>query len=188
MTLTYYDAPPHPLDENSVSMAGYYEKREKEAVERCSKQFLLPATIFKDQFSPQDDLIHTAVSEVTHTICEKTQKIWIQLNQTTIGDSSSWANEDEASLGPALKLRRRSDDLTLGLAVNEARSAIRDLMDELAWTEWKKTRPCAADSMLYVAMWPFGEERDHWNPGCRTLKEIEDIKHGSSYWDDRAAQ
>lgn len=187
MTLTYYDAPPHPLDENSVSMAAYYDKREEEAVERCSKQFLLPATIFKDQFSPQDDLIHSAVAEVTHTICSKTQRIWVQLNRTITEDSPSWADEDEASLGSSLELRRRADDLALASAVSQARSAIRDLMDELAWTDWKKPRPCAADAIPYVAMWPFGVARDHWNPGCRSLEELEKGKREKSYWDDRYA-
>jgi hypothetical protein len=181
LALTYYDAPPLPADEDAIALQDGYDGREKEATERCSKHFLLPALVFKEEFSLWDDLIHTAVAEVTHTICETTVKTWVHLNQTI---STPDISDGEEKFVQSHELRRRGDVTTLRDAVHEARSVIQALMDELSWSIWKKTRPCPSNALLYVAMWPFGQEEDHWDPGCRTAEDLMRRDNGRGYWGD----
>ncbi|KAK0386974.1 hypothetical protein NLU13_5288 [Sarocladium strictum] len=186
MCLTYYDAPPLPDDEEPdwhwVSQEEDSERRQREAVERCSKHFLLPALMFKEEFTLWDELLHTAFAEVTHSICETTQRLWLKLN-ATMEETPSHAIDDVAETAvTSQELRRREDASTLSQAVVEARVAIQALMDELAWTVWKKKQPCPPDSFLFVAMWPFGTDKDHWEPGCRAVEESLDRESWYGYW------
>lgn len=184
MALTYYDASPLPNDEDmNYDLEDDDGRRRREAAERCSRHFLLPALVFREEFSTWDELISTAVGEVTRTICETTQNAWMQLNRTI--HSSAAANEGGQRGGlTSHELLRRTDATKLRQGVQLARSVIQDLMDRLGWTIWKKTLPCPPDSFLYVAMWPFGTSRDHWDPGCRSVEHLQREENWFGYWRD----
>jgi hypothetical protein len=57
---------------------------------------------------------------------------------------------------------------------------LKQLKGRLAWTIWRKLRPCPPDQVEFVAMYPIGDTKDHWFPGCRTLDDMSTT--GSSYW------
>ena len=181
MTLTYFDAPPLPDDEKLMSEKDSnedLERRRIEAVERCSRHFLLPAIAFELEFSEQDDLIYTAISQVTNQICKTTQQVWWQLVKAL--HRAELGREAESVHQEAMALPQKSRE-----AVQEARARIRDLMTALDWPTWTMKRRCAPNAFLFVAMWPFGTEKDHWDPDCRSVEELMDMKNWVGYWDLR---
>lgn len=164
--LTYYDAPSLPGD---ISVADQ-EQRDADALKRCSEHYLLPAIAWKDDWSPEDDLIHTAIKEVAHRICDTVQDNRLILYEASRG-CKDCPHGDRSS--------KDDDDHTerLQQAAIKARSAIQTLMSDLGWSVWKRTRPCPADELMFVAMWPFGDEQDHWSPGCRPLGYMKSPEH-----------
>ncbi|KAF4977402.1 hypothetical protein FZEAL_6066 [Fusarium zealandicum] len=166
-TLTWVDAPALPDD---VTLAQVDEVNgTAEAIERCRKHFLRPALLAKERWSREDDLIHTSIDTVMKTICRDIFSVRSRLLEASGSSSSGYRiNREYAD-------ERKMDD-----AVQAGRVAVQQLVNILGWTTWKQSQPCAPDEVLFIAMWPFGEEEDHWNPGCRS---VEQIKHPSnSYW------
>lgn len=68
-----------------------------------------------------------------------------------------------------------SDDESLAGAV----SLVRDLMDKLHWSKWKECGGCGPGEVCFIAMWPFGNVEDHYNPSCTNASASFDRY---SYW------
>ncbi|KAM0420914.1 hypothetical protein ACHAPT_011303 [Fusarium lateritium] len=165
-TLTWFDAPPLRDD---VSVVERERNRTADAIERCRKHFLRPALVAEERWSLEDDLIHTSIDTVMGHICRDLFSVRSLLLEASGSTSNGYKINGEA--GNKDKLEE---------AVKTGRAVVQQLFDTLGWTTWKQSQPCPPDEVLFVAMWPFGEEEDHWSPGCRT---IDQIKHPStSYW------
>ncbi|KAF4996119.1 hypothetical protein FDECE_12576 [Fusarium decemcellulare] len=165
-TLTWFDAPPLPNDAN---MAEYQINRTTDAVQRCRKHFLRPALLARERWSLEDDLIYTSVDSVMQTICTDLFSVRTLLIRASGSGSSDYKVN-----------KQDSDDAELDRAVETGRAVVQQLVDTLGWSTWKQRQPCAPDEVLFIAMWPFGEEDDHWNPGCRSVDQIR--QPSSSYW------
>ncbi|KAJ6442169.1 AP-1-like protein [Purpureocillium lavendulum] len=153
-TLVHVDAPALPGDLQD-------RNRTAEAVDRCAQHHLLPALAHKASWSLADELVYVAVEAVTHDVCQ------------TLFESLS-ALQRSRAIG---SVASRND------AIDRSRRAFARLMDRLAWTEWKKPRRCPVDQVSFVAMYPFGNDKDHWNPGCRSVEDLVGFnRHG--YWDE----
>ncbi|POR37325.1 Uncharacterized protein TPAR_02481 [Tolypocladium paradoxum] len=65
-SLTYFDAPPLPGD--ITLMEDKDKNRTAEAVDACTKHYLLPTYLDQDSWNLEDGLIHAAIETVTHGI------------------------------------------------------------------------------------------------------------------------
>ncbi|KAI0126854.1 hypothetical protein BJ170DRAFT_630266 [Xylariales sp. AK1849] len=102
--------------------------------------------------TPEDDLIYAGIEGTARSICQALFRA-----RELAADS----NADSASL-------------------QEAVTVTVQLMNQLRWSEWKECSPCLADEVCYIAMWPFGNVEDHYNPSCRNISTI----YGRySYWE-----
>ncbi|CAM1509419.1 Fc.00g031580.m01.CDS01 [Cosmosporella sp. VM-42] len=162
ITLTWFDAPPLPED---ATMAE--ENRTAEAISRCRKHFLRPAVVFEDDWSDEDELIFTAVDIVIGKVCND---LFIVRNILLDADSKTGG----------YRLRREEDDEELDKAVSIGRTLVQDLMTDLGWTTWRQPQQCPVDEVLFIAMWPFGDEDDHWHPGCKSIDRMK--QREDSYW------
>lgn len=166
VTLTWFDALPLP-DDVSVSEGG--RNRTADAIEGCRKHYLRPALVTEERWSLEDDLIHTSIDTVMEHVCRNLFSVRSLLLEASGSTSNDYRINREA--GNKDKLED---------AVKAGRAVLQQLVDTLGWTSWKQSQPCQPDEVLFIAMWPFGEDDDHWNPGCRT---IEQIQHPTtSYW------
>lgn len=163
VTLTWYDAPPSPED---IPVAETIN-RTADAIDRCRTHFLRPAEIFRQKWSEADELIFTSIDAVAKSICQKLFHVRAILLEAG-GDPDG------------LRIQNR-DDPNLDDAVNTGRILVRNLIDNLGWSTWKQTQPCQPDETLFIAMWPIGDEEDHWNPGCRSIDQLQHTSR--SYWD-----
>ncbi|KAL6886091.1 hypothetical protein GGI43DRAFT_418477 [Trichoderma evansii] len=166
--LTYYEAPSLPGD---VTLAADDDDRNKtaEAIDRCAKNYLKPAQLSRQNWTLQDDLIHTALSVVMQHICNDlyvARSILLQVAPDTSTD--------------AYFIDKSINNNDMDKAVNQSRAIVRNLVDELAWTTWRKPQLCAEDEVLTTVMWPFGNSEDFYNPGCVSFKEITEDRRG--YW------
>ncbi|KAI0844863.1 hypothetical protein F5Y00DRAFT_247867 [Daldinia vernicosa] len=122
------------------------------AQKRCAQFFLQPARVR----TLQDELIHGAIERTTATIC--------------------------TALFKTRQLIVEDPDADEQLAVDAAKQIIHDLMGTLRWPEWKECGPCQADELCFVAMWPFGNVEDHYNPSCLNYSAVSG-RH--DYWQER---
>ncbi|KAM5350365.1 hypothetical protein ACJ41O_006870 [Fusarium nematophilum] len=167
VTLTWFDAPPLPDD---VSLAGEDEtNRTADAIKRCRKHFLRPALFAKDRWSFEDDLIYASVDTVMGNICRDLFSVRSRLLEAAGASSSGYKINSEDGL-----------DERMEEAVQAGRAVVQRLVDSLGWTTWKQAQPCDPDEVLFVAMWPFGEEEDHWSPRCRSFDHFR--RPSNSYW------
>jgi len=127
---------------------------DREGMEMCSAFYLRPATLLKDQWAEQDELIYTAVSTVTSTICEA----FFRIRQLVL--------EIEPLLAVTPYLVTSVSSHKLNKAVQEGKGILLELKKKLQWATWKKCEGCAVDEICFVAMYPFGREEDHFSPGC----------------------
>lgn len=104
--------------------------------------------------TPEDHLIYAAIETTAAAICAALFKA----RQLTVEDS-------------------KSDESTL----NAAKEVVVGLMDTLRWSEWKECGKCQVDEVCFVAMWPFGNVEDHYNPSCLNLSAVAG-RH--NYWRD----
>ncbi|KAI8966699.1 hypothetical protein F5Y11DRAFT_343068 [Daldinia sp. FL1419] len=119
---------------------------------RCVQFYLQPVYIR----TLADELIYAAIERTTTMICTALFKT----REIIVGDPDA----DEQ------------------VAVNESRRIIRELMETLRWSEWKECGPCQADELCFVAMWPFGNVEDHYNPSCLNFSAVVG-RH--DYWQER---
>ncbi|KAI0377098.1 hypothetical protein F5Y04DRAFT_265019 [Hypomontagnella monticulosa] len=121
------------------------------AQKRCAQFYLQPTRVR----TPEDELIYAAIEATATTICTAL----FEVRRLVIEDTEI----DETS------------------AIDATRNIISDLMDTLRWPEWKECGPCQPDEVCFVAMWPFGDVEDHFNPSCRNFWSILG-RH--NYWKD----
>jgi len=58
---------------------------------------------------------------------------------------------------------------------------ISDLITWLDWSNWKECGQCAYNEVCFIAMFPFGNAEDHYNPQCLNMTAI-NSRMGGSYW------
>lgn len=169
-TLTYFDAPSFVDDAPSTSdySQGGPNKTE-DAIYRCVQYHLIAALAHEHEWTPEDRLIHTAVKSVLSYIC---------FNFFYMRSLLLEASQDPAA--SSYRINQGADGEDMEEALSAAKNITRSMVDTLGWPIWKKTRPCAPDQVMFVAMWPFGSPDDHWNPGCRTKEHLNG--HPGSYW------
>ncbi|PCD28355.1 hypothetical protein FGRA07_03494 [Fusarium graminearum] len=121
----------------------------------------LKGVLIKEKWSMEDRLIYASLETVLGTICNTLYSVRRYILQASERDGEHNAELEKA--------------------VRHGRVAMQELMDELAWTTWRKPQACAPDELPVIAMWPFGTKEDHWDPGCRS---IDTIQHpNGTYWD-----
>ncbi|KAH7165415.1 hypothetical protein EDB81DRAFT_252456 [Dactylonectria macrodidyma] len=170
ITATWFDAPPLPEDISLSTRADV--DRYADAVDRCRKHFLRPATISKQDWSLEDELIFTSIDTVMEKVCSTLFSIRELLSSASPKPTAS-PDDDEAI--------ENDDDSGLQHAVDIGRTAIQRLTETLGWTTWMQAQPCPLDEVLFIAMWPFGNVEDHWNPGCRSIEGLSG-RGNESYW------
>lgn len=166
--LTYYEAPDLPGD---VALTADDDDKNKtaEAIDRCATLYLKSAQLSRQNWTLQDDLIHTALSAVMQHICDN-----LYLMRSVLLQAAPDASSDTYFINKRIK----SNDMEQ--ALNQSRAIVRNLVDELAWTTWRKPQLCAEDEVLVTAMWPFGNSEDYYKPGCVPFDEITEQRRG--YW------
>ncbi|KAI0010192.1 hypothetical protein F4779DRAFT_578478 [Xylariaceae sp. FL0662B] len=102
--------------------------------------------------TPKDRLVRAALESTTAMICEALFRV----RQLVVEDPDA----DERAV----------------IAANEV---VRDLMDALAWSEWRECGRCEPNEVCFIAMWPWGSVEDHFNPGC---VDIAAVAARNSYW------
>lgn len=172
-TLTYVDAPRLSGDTSSMPSidddSGPPPLSTTEEVSRCTSHFLLPALNSKNQWKLEDELLYTAIETVSHGIC----KVLFLIRAGLLD-----ASPDRESQRYRVNTSRTSE--RLDNAVEEGRVTIRQLMQKLSWTEFKKVSPCRADEVMFTAMWPMGNDEDHFHPSCVQENEFDFSRLG--YW------
>ncbi|KAK7429000.1 hypothetical protein QQZ08_004407 [Neonectria magnoliae] len=159
ITATWFDASPLPDD---ISLADEGMNRTADAIFRCRKHFLRPATINWEKWSFEDELIFTSIDTVMENVCNTLFSV-----RELLYDASA------------------RGDSRLQKAAKTGRTLVRSLMEDLAWTIWAQEQTCPAGEVLFIAMWPFGGAKDHWNPGCRSidgLMQPGDEPYWMPYW------
>ncbi|KAM0261130.1 hypothetical protein ACHAQJ_002392 [Trichoderma viride] len=168
VALTYYEAPSLP-DDITLTADGDDKNKTAEAIDRCAAHHLKSALPSRQDWTLQDDLIYTALLAVMQHICNDLYLMRSVLLQVA---------PDGTTDAYFIKKGVKSTDMEK--AVNQSRAIARNLVDELAWTTWKKPQLCADDQVLLTAMWPLGDNVDHYNPGCVPLDEVTGRRR--NYW------
>ncbi|KPM34817.1 hypothetical protein AK830_g11755 [Neonectria ditissima] len=149
ITSTWFDAAPLP-DDITLTIEDEEVNRTADAIFQCRKHFLRPATINWEKWSFEDELIFTSIDTVMENVCSTLFSV-----RDLLYDASPRGDTGDES-----RLRK---------AAKTGRALVRGLMEELAWTVWAQEQPCPPGEVLFIAMWPFGGAKDHWNPGCRSI-------------------
>ncbi|CAI6090177.1 unnamed protein product [Clonostachys chloroleuca] len=168
IALGYINAP----EDDGSEAGGAYNKANETmvAVHRCTQHYLHRSYASRSEWSASDELIHTAISSIMEGICSTVFIMRSMLLQASGRTEST-----------AFYIDRKSDNDEMRRAVELSKAMTRNMVEKLGWADWKRTRPCPINEVLFVAMWPFGNSDDHWNPGCRT---IDDLASGTrmGYW------
>ncbi|KJR84198.1 uncharacterized protein SPSK_08889 [Sporothrix schenckii 1099-18] len=142
------------------------EEPHERQLDRCTQHYLLGALAKQETWTREDRSIYLALETVTRTICRAFFDIRSILYIPTA------TVQAEAS----------GDDITTPENLKEVhvRSIVNDLIGKLQWTTWRECDPCQhPDEVCLVAMFPWGNEEDHFHPRCSTLENIETR---SGYW------
>ncbi|PFH61971.1 hypothetical protein XA68_15633 [Ophiocordyceps unilateralis] len=162
--LIYIDAPPPSGDSSPIQASGLRQN----PIELCTQHFLLPSTLFRDEWTESDKLIHAAIESVMHDTC----RTLLSIRTSLVRASPKNTNNDY--------VKASDEDDDLGAAVAVGRRDVKHLLQRLAWSEWRKVRPCPIGDVMFSVMWPLGFEEDYWSPGCRSLRDISWKREG--YW------
>ncbi|KAM3425917.1 hypothetical protein NHJ13734_009809 [Beauveria thailandica] len=149
------------LDRGEVSIT--------EEVLQCTEHFLLPSTKLRDLWETEDKLIHLAIETVTRDICTVLFSVRAALLE---------ASPDAKSGGFRINTANATEELRD--AVNKGRHELRRLTKKLGWSEMKKVDPCLPDEIIFAAMWPIGNDEDHFNPGCVKMNDLNFTRQ--RYW------
>lgn len=114
-----------------------------EAQKKCSEHYL--AGIVPSTLRDNDKLIYAGISETLRIIC--------------------------GTLFKAHKIIR-SDSGSNPVILNDTLSLVRGLMDQLSWSKWKECSACQVDEVCFIAMWPFGNTEDHYQPSCQNASTV----------------
>lgn len=168
LTLMYVDAPSLPGDTSSLMVGDKPDSDMSEGITRCAENYLLPSKRLRGVWELEDKLIFTAIETVTRSICTTIFTIWAALLTASDGERSGLGINAES---PSIELKK---------AVVKGRRKIRELTENLDWSEFKKASPCLPNELMFVAMWPMGNDEDHFNPRCVGVEEFDfDRRH---YW------
>ena len=152
------------------SYVNYTDPDEPQArqMERCTQHYLTGALALESLWTPEDKAIYLAVQTVTETICQAVFDIHAVLyNETANG------LVDSSSVGVVTKDEQNQQD-------EKVLQIVQGLMGKLQWTTWQECDPCQKpDEMCLVAMFPWGNDEDHFHPQC---KVVENWKSRSGYW------
>ncbi|KAI9904572.1 hypothetical protein N3K66_001101 [Trichothecium roseum] len=179
-TFLYVDAPTTPDDVDIMTPKVNLSATEA-AIDRCAAHYLLPSLLVKDRWSTEDKLLHAAIRQVMEDICHNLFTIREffpadpELSLSLRHDEAVSHRDHEDGNGDG-----GSREEAMREALEAGQQLVRDMMRDLDWPVWKKRGPCPTDEILFVAMWPFGDEKDHWNPGCRTIDDFR-VPSGD-YW------
>ncbi|ORY58538.1 uncharacterized protein BCR38DRAFT_447590 [Pseudomassariella vexata] len=158
VTDTYWDFPSEPDD---VNMKNDDEiRRDHEARGRCSEHYLQPVEGLRAGFTPEDEVIYTAIKKVLRYICE-----------------SLFTTRHDIQIA----LSQAPDEKALQAAIEKSQQTISKLMRYLDWSRWRKCRGCPVGMICFVAMWPYGKKIDHYKPGCRNETDLKFDPY-DSYW------
>ncbi|XWX00442.1 hypothetical protein V2A60_008462 [Cordyceps javanica] len=131
------------------------------SIKDCTDHYLYPALPFSNHWNEADHMLYHAVITVLSDVCGILIRGWYDL-----ASSSS-----SAHIGISAQQRATLD---------KSKAQVRELTTRLAWTTWRKTRACAVDQIDMVAMWPYGDLKDHKHPGCRARDHLKANRTG--YW------
>lgn len=168
ITLTYYEAPGLPGD-ITLAADGDDKNKTAAAIDRCAAHYLKQALPSQQDWTLSDTLIHTALEAVMYHICSD-----LYLMRSILLQAVPDATPDAYFIKKGIK----SADMEK--SANQSRAIVRKLVEELAWTTWKKPQLCAKDQILLTAMWPLGDSVDHFNPGCVSAQEVTGQRR--NYW------
>lgn len=166
--MTYLEAPRLPGD-ITVAEEDDGKNGTADAVDRCASHYLKPALLSQKTWTLSDSLIHTALRVVTQRICSD-----LYLIRSILIQASPDAEPDAYFIEKGVK------SVDMDKATNQSRAIVRDLLEDLAWTTWKKPQLCGVDQILLTAMWPFGDSVDHFNPGCVSVQNV--TARRRNYW------
>ncbi|KAF7544380.1 hypothetical protein G7Z17_g9994 [Cylindrodendrum hubeiense] len=172
ITSTWFDAAPLP-DDISLKKKRKEVNRTADAIDRCRKHFLRPATIAQKEWSLEDELIFTSIDTVMENVCSTLFSV-----RELLFDASASAPDSYSDYQPI----EEDDNSGLQDATKIGRTVVQRLMEELGWTIWKQAQPCPAEEVLFIAMWPFGKVADHWTPGCRSIDGMRQSRNESYWW------
>ncbi|CEJ88545.1 hypothetical protein VHEMI04749 [[Torrubiella] hemipterigena] len=155
--------------EDDVTVADETESANKtfNSVDMCSRELLRPVTMYRNWWTEQDKLLHTAISAVTEDIC------------------STYISSYGELLAAAKQEGLRADDRTSRTMPEATRWVVkkmRRLKERLAWPEWKKLQPCADQEVAFTPMFPLGNKNEGWKPACRSSEDLRDM--GMDLWDE----
>lgn len=118
---------------------------EQLANDRCARHFLNQRLLPPENWTPEDNMIATAVGAVSRAIC------------TSL-----------FSAREVLRSNTAAADIDLSIpAVNEARGIIQKLISNLRWSTWKECGNCGPDEICSIPMFPRGSEEDYFHPRCK---------------------
>lgn len=118
-------------------------------LERCTNIHLSSVAESQESWTPEDHAIYAAIHAVSYFICNGlfTMRKDIHTTNGTISGDDDAAQRVQA------------------LAV--------DLRAQLNWTTWKECGKCTTpEEMCFVAMFPSGDQEDHFTPRCKNQNEI----------------
>ena len=68
---------------------------------------------------------------------------------------------------------------THATSLESAQASIRNLVDYLRWTTWKKCGSCELDEVCFIPIWPVGRKQDYEKPACQNSVPL---GRNDSYW------
>ncbi|KAK2001721.1 hypothetical protein LX36DRAFT_600900, partial [Colletotrichum falcatum] len=160
----------------------------KEARERCAANPLAPARARRGEWTPEDGMIHAAVSAVAERVCGDLFDVRGLVLGAAPALAGAFSRAEIRNVVAAAADGDGKKETTLGEAVERGRAAIKALKRDLGWTGWRKCKPgCGVAEVCFIAMWPFGYREDHFHPSCRNRSAMvgrsEPGGAGERYWD-----
>ncbi|OHE94979.1 hypothetical protein CORC01_09773 [Colletotrichum orchidophilum] len=159
------------------------EKYVREARERCVGHYLTPATVWREEWTPEDGMVFFAVEAVVQRLCGDlfdVRGLVLRAMPALAGAFSEAEIRRVVNDGD-------EDDEKLENAVKGGRKIIQTLKEDLGWSSWKKCKPgCDVGEMCFIAMWPFGLKEDHFHPSCQNRSSL--VNRGgrgsdNGYWE-----
>ncbi|KAF6821944.1 hypothetical protein CMUS01_11290 [Colletotrichum musicola] len=180
VTNTFVD---YPRDASDAHVLDDEDELSRAARERCVAHFLTPAAVWKDAFTPEDELVYAAVEEVTTRICGAI----FAVRSLLLSAAPKLASPAAFSPAGILDVLAEENDDEMGGAVKAGREVYQKLKKDLDWSAWKKCKPgCGVAEVCFVAMWPFGLKEDHYSPSCRNRTAMTGRRagpgDGERYW------
>ncbi|KAL2880570.1 hypothetical protein SGCOL_003941 [Colletotrichum sp. CLE4] len=171
VTNTFVD---YPRDADDFAVNVKEEEEEdgyvREARERCVKHFLMPATVWKAEWTPEDGMMYVAVETVVQRLCGDLFDVRGLVLRAMPALTSAFS---EAEVRRVVDESDGDDDKKLEGAVTKGRKVVQSLKEDLGWSTWKKCRPgCGVGEICFIAMWPFGLKEDHFHPSCQNRSSL----------------